>query len=105
MKSFIPAAKDDAQAEEVYAAICKFNNAPLDGPRIAALHWTHNGKPMSAAVGKELPAYYQTGGEPVVAILDCGQLYKVCTENRGVIRGEAVLCGKEIGTTAIPFTE
>ena len=94
MKFFIPAAKNAQQAEEVYAAIAKFNNAPISDRRICALAWRHNGMSMSCEVGGEAPTYYRTSGEPVVAILDCGNLYKVCTTNRGVVRGEAIFVGK-----------
>jgi len=94
MKFFIPAARDNAEAESVYDAIVKFNNAPQQVNRISELAWEHNGMQMSCAVGDEAPIYYGTGKESVVAILDCGQLFKVCTTNRGVVRGEAVLVGK-----------
>jgi hypothetical protein len=94
MKFFIPAAKDAEQAEQVYESVAKFNNAPLSGRRICALAWRHNGNLMSCEVGGEAPSYYGTNEEPVVAILDCERLYKVCTTNRGVIRGEAILVGK-----------
>ena len=94
MKFFVPAARDDAEAENVFEAIEKFNHAPRQVKRIAALAWQHNGEKYSCEVGAEAPTYYGTGAEPVVAILDCGQLFKVCTANRGVIRGEAILVGK-----------
>jgi hypothetical protein len=94
MKFFVPAAENPEQAQRVYEAVAKFNNAPLSGRRICALAWQHNGSLMSCEVGSEAPSYYGTGGEPVVAILDCGNLYKVCTANRGVLRGEAILVGK-----------
>ena len=103
MKFFVPAAADAAQAESVYEAFAKFNNAPLNQKRIWTLHWKHNGQNMSCTVGLPLPAYYGTGQEPVLAILDCGSLYKVCTENRGGVRGEAVFAGNGEGTTAVYF--
>jgi len=95
MKFFVPAAKDDAEAEVVLDAIEKFNYAPKQVRRICAIAWTHNGKNYSCEVGSEAPGYYGTGAEPVVAILDCERLYKVCTTNRGVVRGEAIMVGKE----------
>ena len=94
MKFFVPAAKDDTEAEQVYEAIEKFNSAPRQIQRIAALAWQHNGQKYSCEVGAEAPTYYGTGSEPVVAILDCNQVFKVCTTNRGVARGEAILVGK-----------
>jgi len=84
MKFFIPAAKDAKEAEEVYEAVAKFNNAPVSVRRICALAWKHNGMLMSCEVGGEAPSCYGTHDEPVVAILDCGNLYKVCTTNRGL---------------------
>ena len=94
MKFFVPAAKDHTEAEQVYEAIEKFNNAPRQLRRIAALAWQHNGQKYSCEVGAEAPTYYGTGSEPVVAILDCDQVFKVCTTSRGVVRGESILVGK-----------
>jgi hypothetical protein len=91
---FIPAAEGSEQAERVYRAIAVFNGAPVSDERIWRLSWRHNGQAMSCTVGEPLPPYYRTGSEPVLAILDCGNLYKVCTPNRGGLRGEAVLAGK-----------
>ena len=105
MKFFVPAAEDSTQAERVYQAIAKFNHAPVDGRRIRALRWTHKGQQMTCSVGDALPAYYGTGGEPVLAILDCGTLYKVCTENRGGVRGEAVFAGKGDDSHATYFDD
>lgn len=94
MRFFIPHAEDEAQAKRVYDAVVEFNHAPSQERRIAALAWEHNGMKFSCEVGGEAPSYYQTGTEPVVAILDCGQLFKVCTQNRGVLRGEAIFVGR-----------
>ena len=49
---------------------------------------------MTATVGDPLPAYFQTGAEPVIAILDCGGVYKACTASRGVATGDGVFVGK-----------
>jgi hypothetical protein len=100
---FIPAAEGAEQAERVYRAIAEFNGAPVSDERIAALSWRHNGEAMSCSVGEPLPSYYRTGSEPVLAILDCGNLYKVCTQNRGGLRGEAVLAGKSYDSHATYF--
>jgi hypothetical protein len=102
MKFFIPHAESAEQAERVLDAVIKFNHAPPQKQRIAALAWQHKGMKMSCEVGGEAPTYYQTSAEPVVAILDCGALYKVCTTNRGVVRGEAIFVGKS-GATATYF--
>lgn len=97
MKFFIPHAKDDSEAESVYGGFAQFVYARLPDPskRIWKLTWEHNKMKMSCEVGSPLPAYYQTGNEPVRAIFDCGDLYKICTPNRGGIRGEPVLAGKD----------
>jgi hypothetical protein len=100
---FIPAAGDSEQAERVYRAIAEFNGAAVGNKRIAALSWQHNGEVMSCSVGEPLPSYYHTGSEPVLAILDCGNLYKVCTQSRGALRGEAVLASKSYDSRATYF--
>ncbi len=103
MQFFVPAAESPEQAERVYDAIAKFNGASVTNKRIFALSWRHNGKDMSCKVGEPLPSYYQTGAEPVLAILDCGALYKVCTPSRGGLGGEAVLAGKNHDSHATYF--
>ncbi|MBA3773483.1 MAG: hypothetical protein H0X13_13620 [Ramlibacter sp.] len=104
MKFFVPNASDVEQAKRVYAAIAEFNGAQVGAQRVYALQWEHNGQAMSCAVGESLPPYYQTGAEPVLAILDCGTFYTICTPNRGGIRGDPVMAGKGYGTTATLFS-
>jgi len=94
MEFFIPAAQDPAQAEEVYKAIAQFVTAPVTNKRIWKLQWKHNGMDMQCEVGQPLPAYYKTGSDPVLAIFDCGNLYKICTIYRGGKQGEPILAGK-----------
>lgn len=95
MKFFIPAAKDAAQAEEVYASIRKFNSeqmgATLSPRRIYRLSGVHNGKPFTATVGEPFESLRQV----VVAILldTSRDLFFICTADRGVIRGEPYLSG------------
>ena len=92
MNFWIPAAENDEQAEQVYNAICKHVSGivlPIES-RIRKLFWEHNGKNMECEVGQPLDSYYGTGNEPVVAIIDCTNLYKVCTPSRGVIRGDGI---------------
>lgn len=103
MEFFVPAAQDNAQAERVYEAIAQFVAAPVTGNRVWKLRWKHNGMNMQCEVGQALPAYYQTGLEPVLAIFDCGSLYKICTPNRGGVRGEPVLAGKTPHSSATLF--
>ncbi len=94
MKFFVPAARDEDEAEKVYEAIAKFVNGDIGEERIWKLKWTHNGMDMEAEVGKPLPPYYRTGQDPVLAIVDCGACYSVCTIDRGGARGAPILSGK-----------
>jgi len=104
MRFFVPAAEDDTQAERVYGAIAEFVTAPVNTNRIWKLRWRHNGMDMQCEVGQPLPAYYQTGGEPILAIFDCGNLYKICTPSRGGVRGEPVLAGKNPHSSVTYFS-
>lgn len=104
MRFFVPAATDDIQAEQVYEAIAQFVTAPVNADRIWKLWWKHNGMNMQCEVGQPLPTYYQTGKEPVLAIFDCSTLYKICTPNRGGLRGEPVLAGKNENSLATYFS-
>lgn len=95
MKFFVPAARDDAQAEEVYESIRKFNGeqmgAKLSHRRIYRLSGVHDGTPFTATVGE----IFERLREVVVAILldTSRDVYFICTANRGVIRGEPYLSG------------
>lgn len=91
MKFFIPTAVTPEQAEEVYAAVALRNGAPVGSRRIYAIEWIHQGEAYAARVGEAAPARYGTGA--VIAILDCGGLYKVCTQNRGFAHGEGTYIG------------
>ncbi len=103
MKFFVPAAKDREEAESVYGAFAKFIHAPVNKQRIWKLDWRHNGRDMTCEVGKPLPDYYRTGKEPVLAIFDTGNVYMICTPNRGGVRGEPVLAGKNAYSSPVYF--
>lgn len=103
MKFFVPLAENDAQAESVYRSIAKFVSASVSNLRIYKLAWEHKGQAMQCEVGKPLPSYYETGQEPVLAIFDCGNVYKICTPSRGGLRGGPVLAGKDWRSQAIHF--
>lgn len=103
MKFFVPGAESEEQAESVYQAIAKFVHAPNSSHRIHKLKWWHNGKEMYCEVGSPLPSYYRTGQEPVLAIFDCGHVYKICTPSRGGLGGEPVLAGKDWQSHATYF--
>lgn len=96
MRFFIPAAKDDEQAEEVLGQIRQFVDTGdgwnTNGRRFFKISYHHDGKDYVAEVGKPHP---EDPHEVVVAILDTeGQCYYVCTTNRGVARGTPFLIGK-----------
>ncbi len=103
MKFFVPAAEDDAQAERVYKSIAEFVKAPINDERIWKLEWIHNSMSMQCEVGKPMPSYYETGDDPVLAIFDCGNFYIICTTNRGGVRGEPILAGKDYNSIPTYF--
>jgi hypothetical protein len=95
MKFFVPAAKDAAQAEEVYEGIRKFNSeqmgATLSLRRIYRVVGVHDGKPFTATVGEPFERLREV---VVVILLDTSRnVYFICTPNRGVLRGEPYLSG------------
>ena len=93
VKFFIPNAKDETQAEEIYQGIKKFAADQVSAPtdrRIFRIEYQHDGKPSYAEVGKNDPVTK----ELVMAILE-GVPFMVCTPNRGVLRGIPVLVGKD----------
>ncbi|WP_193194718.1 hypothetical protein [Nostoc sp. MG11] len=104
MKFFVPAAKDDVKAEQVYGAIAKSVQAPITEKRIWKLRWRDNGTDIECEVGKPLPSSYQTGKELVLAIFDCENYYKICTLTRGGVKGEPILVGKNFQSLAIYFS-
>ncbi|RDI98309.1 hypothetical protein DVT68_14695 [Dyella solisilvae] len=105
MKFFVPHASDAEEAERVYSVTAEFVGAPVDGPRIWKLSWTHNGTAMHAEVGQVHAAYRDTPAEVVIAIFDTGSVYMVCTPNRGVVRGGPILAGKGHGSSAVLFED
>ena len=92
-KFFIPKAKDDAQAEEVWESVKKFAEETLDWDvsdrRIFSITYHKHSKDYYAEVGKPDPR----NGELVIAIFE-SVTYLVCTPNRGVIRGMPILIGQ-----------
>ncbi|MEW8294040.1 MAG: hypothetical protein AB2715_05220 [Candidatus Thiodiazotropha sp.] len=103
MKFFIPMEKDEERAEELYQAFARFVYAPIEDNRIWKLSWRHDGKDMKCEVGKPLPEHYRTGDEPVLAIFDCGNQFKICTENRGGFRGDPVLAENDWQSHVVYF--
>jgi hypothetical protein len=62
---------------------------------IQALSWGHNGMKMQCEVGGPLPAYFETGPEPVLEIIDCGDCFEVYTESRTRGSKGPVLAGRD----------
>jgi hypothetical protein len=93
MKFFIPAAKDDKNAKEIYEGIIKFAKEntwkEIKGRKIFSIAFNHDGKDYVARVGE----IYSHTGEQVIAILE-SNAYLVCTPSRGVLRGMPILVGK-----------
>ena len=93
MKFFIPDAKDESDAEQVYERTKKIAGETLGWPvserRIQSITFRDKQQTVQAEVGKTDPIT----GEIVMAILD-STAFLVCTPNRGVLRGIPVLVGK-----------
>jgi hypothetical protein len=93
MKFFVPFAKDPREADATYKSIVAFNTAqmgPLRNQRYYAIFYKHDGNELRARVGDPHPLT----GEPVIAILRTERQngpFLICTENRGVVRGEPIL--------------
>ncbi len=105
MKFFVPAAKTAEEAESVYLAFAKFNEIPVLKNRIWKLQWIHNGKNLSCEVGKPIIGDSRFGNEPVLAIFERSTLFIICTPNRGGIRGEPILAGKDADSIPVYFED
>ena len=101
VKFFIPFAKDQAVAEEIYEATKKFATDTAFKPtarRIFRIEYNDHGKSTYAEVGQANPIE----GELVMAILE-GTTFMVCTPNRGVMRGMPYLIGTDEITHIVDF--
>lgn len=99
MRFFVPAVKDEADAEMVWEATKKFAEEMLGWKiserRIFSIAYQHEGKDYHVEVGKPDPR----NSELVIAILE-STTYLVCTPNRGVVRGIPILVGQDkVGKT------
>ena len=94
MRFFVPAVKDETQAEEVWVSIKKFAEESLrwkiSERRIFSIAYQHQDKDYHVEVGKPDPR----NNELVIAILK-SNTYLVCTPNRGVVRGIPILVGQD----------
>ncbi|MEH2388029.1 MAG: hypothetical protein V7K14_20110 [Nostoc sp.] len=105
MKFFVPAAKDDIKAEQVYSALGQSLKAPITEKRIWKLQWRDNEIDLKCEIGKPLPPSYQTGKELVLAIFECENLYKICTLSRGGVKGEPILVDNNSQSSATYFSD
>jgi hypothetical protein len=68
--------------------------------RIVKLSWRLNdGRKIQSEIGLPLPLYFETGSEPVLEIIDCGDHYEIHTESRGGSYGSAVRAEKSEWST------
>ena len=102
-KFFVPHAKDADQAESLWKSTKLFNEEQssrlISDRRIHGLSYSHDGTKYHDDIGKK----HALLGEEVLVILDAGDLFMVCTENRGVVRGGPFLVGKHWDTRETEF--
>ncbi|MGF1731429.1 hypothetical protein [Photobacterium kasasachensis] len=89
MDFFVPSASSPAQAESVFSSIANHVSAPAQAQRVFKLEWEHEGNSCTCEIGKTLPAVFRTD-EVVLAIFDCGNVFKICTPNRGAINFDPI---------------
>jgi hypothetical protein len=109
MKTHIPFAEDEAQAQRVLKAICDFIEYPIPAPsdQVRRIDYTHNGQPMSAEVGKYVHAHYSEPCPTIIAIIYSLQYrcYAICLRDRGVARGAPILVGEDSVSKVSYFEE
>lgn len=89
MDFFVPSASSPKLAESVFSSIANHVSAPSQPQRVFKLEWLHEGNRCRCEVGKPLPEVFRSN-ETVLAIYDCGDIYKVCTPNRGAIKFDPI---------------
>ncbi len=89
MDFFVPSASSPEQAESIFSSIANYISAPNQSQRIFKLEWRHEGEICHCEIGKPLPAIFRTD-ETVLAIFDCGDVFKICTPNRGAIKFDPI---------------
>ncbi|BAX53077.1 hypothetical protein PDPUS_1_01703 [Photobacterium damselae subsp. piscicida] len=81
MDFVVPLATSTEQAEAVFSSIAQHVSAPSQAKRIHKIVWNHE--------GKKLPEVFRAE-EKVLAIFDCGDVFKICTPNRGAIKFDPI---------------
>lgn len=94
MSFFVPSAQSQEHAESIYQAIATHVDAPVNDNRIESLCWEHEGQEVVAKVGETLPLCFGAEDEVVLAIFDCGDVFKVCTPNRGAVLFDPVVASR-----------
>jgi hypothetical protein len=99
MKFFIPFANTDELQKHTYEAIKKWNAEQLGfsvvDRKILSISYLANSEKYTSTVGEP----EARSGEIVIAILETSGPHLICTENRGVIRGEGIMVGDVIAVT------
>ncbi|MEQ1918983.1 MAG: hypothetical protein ABL955_07270 [Elusimicrobiota bacterium] len=94
MKFFVPNTNGEAQAKTLWDATKKFSEDQMARKyadrKIFRIEYRHDGEEYVAQVGK----IDRREEEEVLVILE-GDPYVVCTKNRGVLRGEPIMVGKQ----------
>jgi len=98
MKFFIPKADVSSDPEKIIIAIADFIQTDIPERKIYSIEYNHNSYSMRAEVGKSVDKYYQESVPLVIAILRRGNIYCICTPNRGVTGGEPILVGESYVT-------
>lgn len=95
MKFFVPFANNEEESESVYADIAQSIGVSLKDAdnRIYSISYSHNGKNMTAAVGKDCDPYYQETFPEVIAIFKSNP-YKIILRERGILSGASILVNK-----------
>ncbi|MEC6906937.1 hypothetical protein [Photobacterium piscicola] len=96
MDFFVPLAKNVDQAQSVYSSIAEHVSAPkpTNDKRIQKLVWTHEGVECIGEIGKLPPEVFRANDE-ILAIFECDNVYKICTQNRGVINFDPILASTD----------
>lgn len=91
MKFFVPGASTPQLAEEVYQQIKEWNSKrvgrQISDRRIYSIGYNADGDRYNATVGES----DERLKEVVIAIIETSGFYLVCSDNRGVLRGDGML--------------
>ncbi|MGE0046184.1 MAG: hypothetical protein AB7J28_02000 [Hyphomonadaceae bacterium] len=95
MKFYVPGAQNAQQSEELYQGICKYIGAPISDPsdRVWGVKWRHNDHEHHAKVDRTLDGYKDT--ETVLAIIEVGDEFAVCTRSHGVLEGKPMMAPRQ----------